>query len=86
MQDLLKDKTAGFQSGEYKVDGRPFMQAYVQVSGTGTVEIETKGQDGTWRSFPETRMVGPIAQVVALPMGSFRIKVTLGTATIEVFW
>lgn len=86
MQELLKDKATNFLSGAYKVEGRPYMHGYFQVSGTCTIDIETQGQDGTWRTFPETRLIGPTAQVVALPQGFFRIKVIAGPATVEVFW
>lgn len=57
---------------------------WLGISGTGTVNIEFLGEDGTWRFYPQSTFTAPIAQVVTMKPGNYRFKVTGGPLTIEV--
>lgn len=57
---------------------------WIGISGTGTVNIEFLGDDGTWRFYPQSTFTAPIAQVVTMKAGHYRFKVTGGPVTIEV--
>lgn len=82
MNILLNNKT-NFTSPEYKVDRASFLELHVGVTGTGTVKIESQSRDGVFRSWPESVLKGPSAQIVAVPPGKFRV-VVVGTATVEI--
>lgn len=87
MRDIIKNKSTGYTSTAFKITQNAYAEVYVQVTGVCSVAIESLSTDGTWRSFPETTLTGPTAQVVCVPQGDFRVKVLSGTATaVEVFW
>jgi len=57
----------------------------VHITGPGPVAIEFKGEDGIYRSFPESTFEGPKAVLVNVPPVFYRVKITGGPTTVEVF-
>jgi hypothetical protein len=58
--------------------------SYLMASGTGTLTVEIKGEDGVFRSFPETTLSCPIATSLELPNGDFRLTATVGALIVEI--
>lgn len=80
---IFKDKT-DFISDPIPVLYQPVFDAYVMVDGPGPAAIELKGEDGVWRSYPETEFDGPAAVQLTLPRGEFRVVISGGPTTVEV--
>lgn len=59
-------------------------KVFIGVTGPGPVALELLCDDKVWRSYPETTFTGPVAKVVTLPSGSWRVKVTGGPTTVQV--
>lgn len=79
---IFKDKTA-FTSDPIRLVGS-VSRFMVYVTGPGPVAIERQGEDGTWRSYPETTYTKATAQVVTLPRGRYRVVITGGPTTVEI--
>lgn len=56
-------------------------QLYLTITGPGPVAVEQRGEDGVWRSFPQTTFSGTQAQIVTIRRGMYRIVITAAAAT-----
>lgn len=79
---IFKDKTV-FTSERLDPPGDGTLQLH--VTGPGPVAIEFLGEDGDYRSFPESRFTGPTAQMVNVPNAFFRVVISAGPTTVEIF-
>lgn len=77
LKDLTNTTTQPINSG--------YMQdLWIGVSGSGTATMEFLGDDGTYRSYPQSVFTAPTAQSVYTKNGKYRFVVTGGPLTIEI--
>jgi hypothetical protein len=81
---MLFANETSFTSSAYHNKRANAVDLYLTVTGPGPVAIEQLGEDDTWRSFPETTFDGPIAQIVTVRPGKWRVVISGGPTTVEV--
>lgn len=77
---ILKNLPAGTAQS---LSNNVMRDVWLGVSGTGSVAIEFLGDDGTYRSYPESTFTAPTAKVVTIKACQYRFNVTGGPITIE---
>ena len=70
-----------FTSPAFRLDDRLLKEVFVGITGPGPVSIEQLGEDLVWRSYPESTLSGPTAQIVTLRAGSWRVVISAATPT-----
>lgn len=80
---LIKDQS-NFTSEEIPLRDFGLRDVFVGVTGPGPVAIQVKGEDGTFRAYPEATLNGPVAAILTLPQGAFRVVISGGPTTVQV--